>query len=303
MKIFLTGASGFVGINLVPHLLGKNHEISCLMRNPEIYVNDEIFGNCKLLKGDIEDKGSIEGVIDGIDWVIHLAVLSPLNDNEKLSEVEFNRVNVKGTQNVLEECLKAKPKKIVCFSSTAAIGIPNTDIIDENTPCKPITPYGKSKKMTGDLVSSYIREHEQPIISIRFPHIYGPGERRDFCKIIKMIKKGIFPQVGFSPNFYPSVYISDAVDGIYLALEKGVPGEEYIIADDDPHDLRVVRRYVLENLGIHRKYYPFIPKYIGILGVFLLETLFSLLGKVPPIKARNIRSITSGRRISIKKSL
>ena len=302
MKIFLTGATGYIGQSLLPRLLENNHEVHCLLRSPDNYANDEMFGRCKLHKGNIADKASLEGKIDGIDWVVHLAVLSPLNDKEKLDEEAFSKINVEGTRNILKECLKAKPKKIVCFSSTAAIGIPNVDVIDENTPCQPVTPYGKSKKKTDDLVLSFIEKHGLPVTTICFPHVYGPGETRDFEKIITLIKKGIFPQVGFSPNLYPSVYISDAVEGICLALEKGKAGEKYIIADDDPHDLRVIRRFVLENLGIDRKYYPFIPKYFGMLGSFLLETLFGFLDKVPPIRVKNIRSITSGRRISIKKA-
>lgn len=302
MNILLTGATGYVGLNLVAKLLETDNKVYCLMRSPERYTDDSMFKQCNLLKGDIAERESFQGKIKGIDWVVHLAVMSPLNENEMSSEDVFDKVNVQGTVNLLSECLEAKVKKIICFSSTAAIGLVKDSTIDEKTPSRPITPYGKSKKKADDVATTFFNDHQQPIVTICFPHVYGPGETRDFFKITKMIKKGIFPQVGFSPNYYPSVYISDAVDAICLALENGKPGEKYFIADNDPHDLRDLRKYVLENLGIERRYYPFIPKYAGIIGAYVVETLFNHLRKSPPIKLKNIKSIISGRKISIKKS-
>jgi dihydroflavonol-4-reductase len=271
------------------------------MRSPERYNNSPIFSKCNLVKGDIIERDSIKETMQDIDVVIHLAVLGHL-DEAKRGENAFYTVNVQGTKNVLEECVISKPKRILCFSSTAAIGIPKVDLIDENTPLRATNPYGKSKKESDELILSFIKRYNLPIVNLCFPHIYGPGEERDFLKIIRMIKKGIFPQVGFSPNLYPSVYISDAVDAISLALKKGRVGEKYIIADDDPHDLKVIRKLVLKNLGKERKFYPIIPKHISIYFVYAMESIFGLFGAVLPIKARNLKSISAGRRLSTGKA-
>jgi dihydroflavonol-4-reductase len=301
MKIYITGATGFVGSSLLPQLLDQGHAITCLMRSPERYNSSPIFSKCNLVKGDIIERDSLKETMQDIDVVIHLAVLGHLDEAKQGKDV-FNAVNVQGTKNVLEECVISKPKRILCFSSTAAIGIPKVDLIDENTPLRATNPYGKSKKESDESIFSFIKKYNLPIVTICFPHIYGPGEERDFLKIIRMIKKGIFPQVGFSPNLYPSVYISDAIDAICLALKKGRVGEKYIIADDDPHDLRVIRKIVLKYLGKERKFYPIIPKYISIYFLYTMEFIFSLFGTVPPIKARNLKSISAGRRLSIEKA-
>jgi dihydroflavonol-4-reductase len=301
MRIYITGATGYVGSNLIPRLLDQDHDITCLMRLPEKYTDSEIFTKCNLVKGDIIDRESLKGTMQDIDVVIHLAVLGHL-DEAKQGNDAFYTVNVLGTKNILEECIISKSKRILCFSSTAAIGIPEVDLIDENTPLRATNPYGKSKKESDELILSFIKRYNLPIVNLCFPHIYGPGEERDFLKIIRMIKKGIFPQVGFSPNLYPSVYISDAVDAISLALKKGRVGEKYIIADDDPHDLRVIRKLVLKNLGKERKFYPIIPKHISIFFVDAMESIVGLFGTVLPIKARNLKSISAGRRLSIEKA-
>jgi dihydroflavonol-4-reductase len=301
MKIFVTGATGYVGSNLIRQLLNENYDVTCLMRSPEKYNSSKLFSQCTLVKGDITDRDSLKGTMQDIDVVIHLAVLGHL-DEAKRGENAFYTVNVQGTKNVLEECIISKLKRILCFSSTAAIGIPKVDLIDENTPLRATNPYGKSKKDSDELILSYIKRHNLPIVNICFPHIYGPGEKRDFLRIIKMIKKGIFPQVGFSPNLYPSVYISDAIDAIILALKKGRVGEKYIIADDDPHDLKYIRKLVLKYLGKERKFYPIIPKHLSIYFIYAMEFIFGLFGTVPPIKARNLKSISAGRRLSIEKA-
>jgi nucleoside-diphosphate-sugar epimerase len=272
------------------------------MRSPEKYTKSAIFSKCSIVKGDITDRDSLMGTIDDIDIVIHLAaLLGNLGDVEQGNET-FYDVNVQGTKNVLEECLISKPKRILYFSSTAAIGIPKEDIIDENTPLRPVNPYGESKKAAEEIILFFIKRYNLPIVNICFPHIYGPGDEYDFLKITRMIKKGVFPQVGFSPNLYPSVYISDAVDAICLALKEGKVGEKYIIADDDPHDLKDIRKIVLQCLGKERKFFPIIPKHISIYIAHAMELIFAKFGVALPIKARNLKSISFGRRLSVQKA-
>lgn len=301
MRVYITGATGYVGTHLLPRLLKENHEVTCLLRSPETYCNHDLYKRCKLIKGDVTDIKSLRNTMHRMDIVIHLAVATPLTSAREDYNT-FYRTNVLGTENVLTECLISEAKRVLCFSSTAAIGTPDTFQLDENTPLNPLNAYGRSKKEADGVVSSFFKKHKLPVLTICFPHIYGPGDRYEFLKIVKMIKKGILPQVGFKPNLLPSVYISDAINAVLLGLEKGKIGEKYLIADDNPHDIRDIRKFVLNSLGIDRKIYPFIPKYIGIWGAYLLEFFFSLVGSVPPISAKNIKSITAGRRLSIQKA-
>ena len=301
MRVYITGATGYVGSRLVPRLLNKNHEVICLLRSPEDYIDHDIYKRCRLIKGDITDRETIKNTMAHIDVVVHLAVSTPLTNKQNDTEI-YNRVNVIGTANILNECLVSGVKRILCFSSSAAIGMPKTPIIDENTPLNPVNNYGRSKRDAEQLISSFVDKYNLPVLTICFPHIYGPGDRYEFLKIVKMIKRGILPQVGFSPNLLPSVYISDAVNAIILAMKKGKAGEKYIIADDDPHDTKVIRRLVLRNLGIDRKTYLFVPKYFGIFIAYILEVLYGFIGDASPVKVENIKMITAGRRISIEKA-
>ena len=301
MRVFITGATGFVGRNLVPRILKEGHDIICLMRNPEQHVKSEIYKKCRIIKGDVTKRESVRGLLKDVEVLIHLAVATPLTVDQK-NQGTYYMTNVVGTENILNECIESQINRILCFSSTAAIGRHKRAVIDESTPLRPINEYGKSKKEADNIISSYIDKYNLPILTICFPHIYGPGDTHEFLKIVKMIKKGVMPQVGFSPNLLPSVFLDDAIDAIMLALSKGKIGEKYIIADDDPHDLRDIRRIVLENLGIKRGFYPFIPKSIGLFGAFLLEFSYKIMGRESHVKVENIKSILSGRHLSIKKA-
>lgn len=301
MKIFLTGATGYIGTNLIPRLLKNQHEITCLLRSPNQYSNRYPWNRCAIIPGDITETAGISDAIGNNDTVIHLAVATPVT-NTADDESIYTRVNVMGTQNLLEACRHANPGRIICFSSTAAIGRPKTDLIDEETPLEPVNLYGVSKREADRVVSRFYKMHKLPVMTICFPHVYGPGEVHELYKVIKMIKKGILPQVGFQPNHLPLVYVDDAIDAILLALDNGNFGEKYIIADDDPHDIRVIRRLVLERLGIRRRWYPFVPEKMGVFGAYLLEILFGMAGMSPPVKVENIRSIVAGRRLSIRKA-
>jgi len=301
MKIFITGATGYVGSRLVPELLKHNHDITCLFRTPENHIHNTIFKQCNIVKGDISDRKSLRNSMDNTDVIIHLAVSTPLT-NKKDDYTLYKDINVQGTTNVLDECITAKPKRILCFSSTAAIGMPRIKYIDEETPLQPVNHYGQSKKEAEELTFSYVQQYQLPIVTLCFPHIYGPGDVHDFFLIIKLLKKGILPQVGLRPNLLPLVYISDAIDAILLALLNGSVGEKYLIADDDPHDIRYVRKLVWSAFELNRYFYPFVPRYIGIMGAYMIERFFTIVGHTPPVTVKNIKSIAAGRRLSIEKA-
>lgn len=301
MDIYLTGASGYVGSRLLPRLLEEGHQVTCLMRHPEKYVHRSPFNRCRLVSGDLIDAHSFRESLLGTDAVVHLAVMTPLTIGNRKEEAYW-QTNVVGTLNLLKACLHARPSRIVCFSSTAAIGRPSVNLIEEGTPRNPLSAYGRSKNEADKQISSMTAKYGLPTITLCFPHIYGPEDTSDFYRIVKMVKSGILPQVGCHPNLLPMVYISDAVEAIVLALSKGKTGQTYLIADEFSLDTRRLRKIVAANLGLKRKIYPWIPYQGGVFAAVIIEKLFDRLGKRPPVRAENIRSVSAGRQISIEKA-
>jgi nucleoside-diphosphate-sugar epimerase len=210
---------------------------------------------------------------------------------------EYRRVNVHGTENLLKECLINPVKKIICFSSSAAVGLVDNGNIDESVTCNPETDYGISKHESDIAVKRFFEEYNLPIVTLRFTHIYGPGEKRDFLKIVKLIKKGVFPIIGFGENLYPAVYKKDAINSILLALQKGKIGQLYNISDKNSYDLRLIIKSVKAELGIARLSL-WVPKYPTLFFLNCLEAF----GIPFPISSKNIKYVTAARRFSIEKA-
>lgn len=301
MNIVMTGATGFIGRRVVPRLVADGHSVRSLARRPADAGRLEELAGTTVVEADLTEPESLKRVIARGDCVIHLAVLGHLSERDH-DESEFRRVNVEGTRNLLEACLDREAARVVVTSSSAALGHVRSPVIDESSPANPLTPYGRSKRASDLLVEEYARERGLPSVSLLFTHVYGPGDTRDFLKIIRWMKAGVFPQVGLRPNYYPALFIDDAVEAIRLAIDRGRLGERYIITDSDPHDTREVRRLVRQILGLPRRPYPVIPAGLTLFAASMLEKLASRLGTTSPLPSRSIRNFASSRRFSIAKA-
>jgi nucleoside-diphosphate-sugar epimerase len=301
MKVCVTGATGMIGSRLVPQLLERGYTVVCPVRS--IAKAESIASLCgaHFVEADLTVPDTVAGITEGCDAVIHLAVLGHLHQTRHAQD-EFMRVNVVGLSHVLDDCQTTRPQRIIVASTSATQGATKEAVITEETPANPDTPYGRSKHAADRLVREYVEAEELPVILLRFTHVYGPGDTRDFLKIVRWIRKGIFPQVGLGQNTYPALYIDDAVHALLLSLERGQPGQCYIITDDDPHDTREIRRLVRKGLGLPLLPYPVIPKTLGYTLAAATEAVYHKLGRQPPVSPRNLKNLASGRRFSIEKA-
>jgi nucleoside-diphosphate-sugar epimerase len=207
-----------------------------------------------------------------------------------------------GLENILTACRNSPVKRIIITTSTAALGFVSGDMAGDLSAANPLTPYGQSKLAADFLVQEFVKKYSLPIISLRLTHVYGPGDTRDFLKIVRWIQKGVFPQVGLAPNYYPAVYIDDAIDAIILSLTNGKNGETYMIADSDPHDTKEIRRLVRKKLFLPRIPYPVIPGTLSIKVLKMVEKISVLSGKPLRVWSKSLQNLTSARIFSIEQS-
>lgn len=208
-KILLTGASGFVGTNILLKLLNENNEIFALANKNRISVrNDKI----KPLYSSLEN---IEGIKDEIpkrlNYVIHCAGLTKAVDID-----EYYFVNTYGTKKLLRFFVKndIQVEHFVYISSLAAVGPQRKlEMVDENYPPSPIKGYGESKLLAEKEIKKYSESLNWTIV--RPPFIFGPYDY-DTLNLFRIVKYGVKFYIG--NRYFSFVYSEDLAEKIVTIL-------------------------------------------------------------------------------------
>ena len=230
MKIFITGATGFIGSELVKELLKRGHTVNALYRNPE---RKNLPENNKLryFKGDILDKSSLLEPMEGCEIVFHLAAYAKVwaKDPEK-----FFMVNVEGTKNVLSCAKKLSIKKVIVTSTAGVLGPSDKDQINESSLRSKtfFTEYERTKYLAEQEIERFTREGLN-VTTLLPTRLYGPGELNESNSVTVLIQKyikgkwHILPGDGKKIGNY--VFIKDVINGHINAMEKNTPGEKFIL--------------------------------------------------------------------------
>ena len=304
MRVFVTGATGFVGGHLLPALLSRGYDVTCLVRSEEKAnrVKDNWPGVNTVI-GDVTDAGSLKKIVpEEYDYVIHLAAMGHVASTSEEDYIKFTSINEGGTRNLIE-AFRRDPnlKRFVHISSSAAMGFnPSIPVLNEETPPNPVTPYQKSKR-NSEMISLQAAKEGVPTVIVRPCMIYGPGGYGEFYKFASLMSKGLFPKVGMGKNLTPLVHVEDVVSGLICAMEKGRPGQIYIIASETSIEMDQLRSYIVRSLGV-KKPYIYVPGWMALTGAKVLEKLCTVLKKEPIVSSQNIRSTIADRTFDITKA-
>jgi nucleoside-diphosphate-sugar epimerase len=228
MKYFVTGATGFVGGVLVKKLREQGREVHASVRDPGKAQSLQAIG-VKLFKGDVTDKESMREAMLGVDGVYHVAGWYKIGVKDKR---DGERVNVQGTRNVLELMQELNIPKGV-YTSTCAI---NSDthgkVVDESYHFsgKHLSEYDRTKAAAHDIAKKYIAKG-LPLVIVMPGMIYGPGDTSSLRTNIIDFLNARLPMLPSQTGFCMA-HVDDTVRGHILAMEKGVPGETYIVAGE-----------------------------------------------------------------------
>jgi nucleoside-diphosphate-sugar epimerase len=299
VRYWITGATGFIGSHLIKKLIDSGHQCRCLVRSRHKSKELEKLG-VELVEGDITLPESLKGMAKGMDAVFHLATLGHMS-NFSISESMFEAVNVQGTVNVMEEALRARVQRAIHCSTVAAMGICSDVPATEASHCNPHHSYGRSKLKAEQKILAMSREENLPVVIVRFSMVFGPGDNRDILRLTRLTKKGLFPEVGKRPKLTPLIHVDDAVQGLILAAEKGATGEIYLLTNQQALPFDEIRKTLQQALGIKRP--PlYVPEWAALFIASLVEIVWPIFGKNPPVSRKNIESTLADRVFSIKKA-
>jgi len=243
MDVFVTGGAGFIGKNLVASLLKDNHKVT-IFDNFSNSVQDEItdlFNNkVAVIKGDITNPTEIFNSLLDSEIVVHLAAKIDVNESIQ-NPAHFNNVNVSGTVNLLEMCVKKNIKNIIVASSAAVYGNTSVVPLSEKYSPNPLSPYGASKLATEAYLKAFSNSFELNSVSLRFFNIYGVGQTNQYAgvitKFIQDIRKNSAIKIyGDGNQIRDFVSIHDVIESIHNAISKlkGKRGNAYNIGTGNP---------------------------------------------------------------------
>ena len=246
MKILITGASGFIGSFIVEEALRQGFETWAAVRRSSSreYLQDE---RIHFIELNLSSKEQLVEQLRGqeFDYVVHAAGVTKCLDKR-----DFHRINTEGTKNLvlaLQE-LQMPLKRFVFVSSLSIFGAikeqqPYDEIRETDTP-RPNTAYGRSKLEA----EQFLATTTLPYIILRPTGVYGPREK-DYFIMAKSIKQHSDFAVGYKRQDITFVYVSDVVQAVFLALEKGQTGRKYFLSDGQVYQSTTFSDLIHEELG------------------------------------------------------
>lgn len=231
MKIFVTGATGFIGSRLALRLASQGTVVHALYRDPG-KTSIITHPNIMLFKGDILDPDSLKAAAEGCSGIYHTAAFARVWHKDVST---IYRLNIEGTMNVINAGVNAGVKRIVCTSTAGVLGpSASGSMVDENSqqPKSFFTDYEASKSILEKALKT-VAKAGTDIIVVNPTRVYGPGVLSDSNGVTRMIQKYIRGQWHIIPGNGDSignyVYVEDVVTGHLLAMENGKPGERYVL--------------------------------------------------------------------------
>ncbi|MAI75716.1 MAG: NAD-dependent dehydratase [Rickettsiales bacterium] len=259
MKIFITGADGFIGSHLTEKLLNKGYKVTALSYYNSFgftgWLNDVGKNkNLRIIHGDIRDSNFLEKAIKGHQIVFHLAALISIPHSYE-SYSSFIHTNVIGTTNVLAAVKKNKIRKTIVTSTSEVYGSAQYVPINEKHPLNAQSPYAASKISADQLSMSFYKSFNIPLTIIRPFNTFGPRQstRAIIPTIITQILKEKDIKLGNTSTIRDFTFYKDTVEGFIKCIsKKGIIGQTINISSGYEISINNVIK-VIKNLTKYKK--------------------------------------------------
>lgn len=242
---FITGGAGFIGSRLAEKLTQKGHKIIVYdnFSSGDVKNLSKIKNKIKIVKGDITDFKKLKQAMKGVDCVYHHAALVSVAQSME-EPAKTHKINIEGTNNVLEAARLNGVKRVLLASSGVVYGngkeLPYKETAQ--TDCR--SPYAASKLIGEELLKSYFKAYGLETVCVRYFNVFGPKQNPNspyaavIAKFMDLAKRGNTFFIDWdgkqSRDF---VFIDDVADATILVMEKGKAGEVYNVASGKTYTL------------------------------------------------------------------
>jgi dihydroflavonol-4-reductase len=231
VRVFLTGGTGFIGGEVARQLRARGEQVICLARSPEKATPLEALG-CEVVAGDLGDEAAIRGGLEGCDAAIHAAAMYEVGIPAS-KRPAMHEANVAGTERVLRAALDAGVPKVVYVSTVGVFGNTGGEVVDESYehPGKHYTSYYEETKLEAHRIAKRMAADEGlPCTIVQPGGVYGPGDTSQVADLLEQFLSGRLPLMPFPELGICLSHVEDVAAGILLALDRGRPGEAYVLS-------------------------------------------------------------------------
>ena len=285
MKVFVTGATGFVGANLVRLLLAHGHQVRALVR-PQSRLDNLQNLEVEIVRGDLLDPNLVQ-LIRGCSVLFHVAAHYSLWRSQRS---QLHHSNVLGTRNILQAAREAGIERTVYTSSVAAIGVPaNGAIADETyqSPVETLVGAYKQSKYWAEQEAHNAVKAGQEIVIVNPSTPIGPWDIKPTPTgemILRFLRRQMPAYLNTGLNL---IHVRDVAQGHLLALKKGKPGERYILGHQNL-TLKQILDLLADITGLPAPQHT-IPAWIPLTTAWIDEYLLAPLGKTPSVPLAGVQ--------------
>lgn len=278
MKIFITGATGFIGTHLVKRLVQSKHELYCLVRKTS-NISELDKPGVTLITGDVTDKHSLLKGMKGCGWVVNLAnVYSFWEPDNRV----YKKVNVEGTRNVMESVLETGVSKVLHVSTAVIYGKPADSPFTEESLVGSVrfSRYSQTK-YEGDVVAwEFYEKKGLPLLMVYPGAVLGQGDPKATGKYIDNLINLRLPARVFEDSVMTWVHVKDVAEIIVQALEKEKNIGEKYLAGNDRLSFGEINQMISEISGVRLPRFR-LPSPLVTLNAFFLTQVANIIKKPP----------------------
>jgi len=258
-RILVTGGAGFIGSHLVDELVKEGFEVTVFDdlstgRIENIRHHSEK-RKIRFIEGDVRRRKDVEEALEGVEVVFHLAAITSVPYSVKHSKVTYE-VNVDGTRNLLEACLRSSVERFIYLSTCGVYGEPEYLPVDENHPTNPISPYAEAKLKAEQACMKFQEVYGLKTTVFRPFNVYGSRQRNDWyggviANFIERLRRGKPPLIyGDGKQTRDFIYVDDAVRAFMAALNHNdAVGRTFNIATGIPTSINKLAQLLMELFG------------------------------------------------------
>jgi dihydroflavonol-4-reductase len=289
-RVFLTGGSGFIGGELAKALLARGDTVIGLAHT-DASARALAARGVQVVRGDVVDPGALATGMTGCDLVYHVA---GINSHCPKDPVRLLHVNISGTENVVRAAARCGIARVVFTSSAASIGEAEGTVGTEDSPHRGsyLSVYEQSKHEGERVAFAAAAETGVHVVALNPSSVQGPPRTGGNGAIIIAFLNGRLR--AFVDTHVSVVDVRDVVDAHLLAADRGRSGQRYVLNGATTTSTEALQ--LVSNLSGIQDKVPLVPPRLARGAATIVEWVFRMRGKTPPICRARVDTILHGHR-------